>query len=147
MTSAFAGYDESYPPEILRGYTPPAPVGAARRATATTEQTFAVTEGAPGAYDPEPEPGDRPRTLEELGERTRLASVTPWASGSFIHYGNGKRAHWSGDSWHSHESPGYPEEASGQESKAPVADAEETVEAADDEPEPRGPGRLGYRPA
>jgi len=139
--TSFGTYDESYPPEILRGYTAPEPpvMGAARRAatTPTTESTLTVVEGAPGEYEPALEPTERPRTLDELAAQTRLTSPAPWRAGSFVLYANGKRAHWSGDEWRSHESPGYPTSDAGQESSTPVADANAQVEA---EASPRSAG-------
>lgn len=113
MTSP-AYYDESYPPEILRGYVPPAepPIveGAARR-TASSTSSLTVTAGEPGTYEPEVAPADRPRNVTELRERARVSDPAPWAEGEYVLVGtSGKRAHWSGEDWHGGESPGYPDE-------------------------------------
>ena len=53
MTLAFGNYDESYPPEILRGYAPPAPMAAARAGDTTETEG---TEMEPTAPPPDPGP-------------------------------------------------------------------------------------------
>lgn len=106
-------YDESYPPEILRGYTPPAtPVTAARRAAGG--RTFVVAAGTPGSYEPEVPATERPRNVTELREVARVTDPSPWPAGAYVLVGTaGKRAHWGGDDWHGDASPGYPDEPAG----------------------------------
>lgn len=107
--TAFGDYEQSYPPEILRGYTPPL-VGATARLSAATGGTFTITAGEPGTYSPEVVAADRPRNVTELRERARPADTGPWPEGAYVLVGtSGKRAHWGGDDWHGGESPGYPE--------------------------------------
>lgn len=124
-------YEESYPPEILRGYTPPVVgAGAARRTSTSSTATFTVAAGEPGEYDPEVAPADRPSNVTALRERARPADPAPWAEGQYVLVGtSGKRAHWGGDDWHGGESPGYPEP---EEESADETDAAED-DGADDE--------------
>jgi hypothetical protein len=63
--------------------------------------------GSPGSYDPPVTGEDRPSTIAELNARATADPPTPWAEETFVPYGNGKRAHWDGSEWRSHESPGY----------------------------------------
>lgn len=107
--TAFGSFDESYPPEILRGYTAPVISGGAARRT--VDRSLLVAAGEPGTYEPDVPASERPRNLDELEQRTRLASPAPWPAGAYVLYANGKRAHWSGEAWLSHESPGYPDPA------------------------------------
>ena len=106
MTEPVGYYDTSYPPEILRGYTPPVISGGAR--AATVERTLTVTVGTPGTYEPDVAAKDRPRNVTELRERARVTDPAPWPRGAYVLVGtSGKRAHWSGDDWRSDPSPGY----------------------------------------
>jgi hypothetical protein len=132
--TAFGDYEQSYPPEVLRGYEPPVLAeAAARRSTAaagTVERTLTVAPGEPGSYEPELAAADRPRNVTELRERARVVDPAPWAEGEYVLIGtSGKRAHWDGDDWHSGESPGYrPTDLDGGEvSATPVADAEQRL--------------------
>jgi len=109
VTDPFGGgyYDTSYPPEILRGYEPPALVGAARTA-ATAEHTLTVAAGEPGTYEPELAGRERPRNVSELRARARVIDPAPWPAGTYVLVGvNGKRAHWTGEDWKLGDSPGY----------------------------------------
>lgn len=200
MTLAFGNYDESYPPEVLRGYVAPVLSGAARREAGDDDVTdpttpppdlgpesnapegavpvdstrtepdgpavvavpadqldeaavgaeptptvrgvvetedgarhegivpasaavdddddepaegdaagstrFVVSAGKPGSYDPEVPASERPRNVTELRERARPLEREPWLEGEYVLVGTtGKRAHWSGDDWHSGEAP------------------------------------------
>ena len=129
MTLAFGSYDESYPPEILRGYEAPAIVelGAPEpteldaaalvggdeavlltEQPATVSRSFTVRPGTPGSYEPEVPAKDRPRNVTELREVARVVDPAPWPAGAYVLVGTtGKRAHWSGEDWRSDESPGY----------------------------------------
>jgi hypothetical protein len=56
VTLAFGNYEESYPPEILRGYAPPLVAGvAARSATPDEEEEAEVTDPTTPPPDPGPE--------------------------------------------------------------------------------------------
>lgn len=92
------------------------PVDATRTSPggpATVEQpadtvTFelSVTPGQPGAYTPDLTAGQRPRNVAELRSRARPDDPAPWPSGSYVQIGtNGKRAHWTGEDWHSGDAP------------------------------------------
>jgi hypothetical protein len=75
----------------------------------TDARQLLVTAGAPGTYQPELRPAERPHNVTELRERAQPDGPTPWAAGQFVPVGtSGKRAHWDGQDWRSGESPGYP---------------------------------------
>lgn len=91
MTLAFGNYDESYPPEVLRGYTPPL-VGAARRGSEegdTMDPTIPLPDVGPESNAPEGAvPVDSTRTepdgpavvavpVEQLDETAAGAEPTP----------------------------------------------------------------------
>jgi len=125
VTEPFGYYDQSYPPEILRGYAAPRVLGGAR--AVTIERTLTVAAGEPGTYEPELAAKDRPRNVTELRERARVTDPTPWPRGAYVLVGtSGKRAHWTGEDWHSDESPGYapPAVAGGDEGAADADDEE-----------------------
>jgi hypothetical protein len=63
--------------------------------------------GEPGEYVPELVGDDRPATLLELGDTVRPEPDEAWPAGAWVPYGNGKRAHYGPDGWHTGESPGY----------------------------------------
>lgn len=108
MTLAFGSFDESYPPEVLRGYVAPVLSGGAARRSGASASELVVTAGTPGSYEPEVGPKDRPRNVTELRESSRPATREPWPAGAYVLVGTtGKRAHWSGVDWHSDASPGY----------------------------------------
>lgn len=107
--STFADYyEDSYPPELWE--TPAAPVGAARSAASDPAATFTVAAGEPGSYGDDVKATDRPRNITDLDERATPADPAPWAAGQYVPVGErGKRAHWTGSSWKTGESPGYPD--------------------------------------
>ena len=120
-------YDESYPPEILRGYVAPALSGGARRATG--DRSFVVTAGTPGSYEPEVPAGERPKNVTELRDVARVTEPAPWLEGEYVLVGTtGKRAHWSGEDWHGGESPGYAS-PSARGDASPAADDDRSEQA------------------
>lgn len=86
--------------------TSPGGPAVVEQSAGTVEFELTVTAGRPGTYDPERTAATRPRNIGELRARARPADPAPWGPGEFVPVGrNGKRAHWSGEDWHSGEAP------------------------------------------
>jgi hypothetical protein len=108
----------SLPPHLLRAPgsrpgdprrgTGDEPVQLTERPHVRAPQRLQVTAGEPGTYDPDLSPADRPVNMTVLRAAARPATDDPWPAGAYVLVGtSGKRAHWTGEEWHSGASPGY----------------------------------------